>query len=267
VSGEQPLPDVLARIIDAVWDRLTREPEPAGLLRRAREAAGVRRRSGGRSLRAALAAPGVRVIAECKRRSPSAGLLRQPFDPVALARAYQEGGAAAISVVTEAQFFGGQPGWVPAVRQNVSLPVLQKDFFLCQRQLAEAAILGADAVLLIVRVLRGGQLAEMLAAAAELELEVLVEVHDREDLERALALPAPLVGINARDLATFRVDLVHAAALAAEVPTDRVVVLESGIGGVEDVQRLGRNGLRQFLIGERLLRAADPGAVVRELVG
>ena len=267
MSDDQALPDVLARIIDAVWDRLAREPEPVGLQRRAREAAGVRRRGGGRSLHAALTAPGVRVIAECKRRSPSAGLLRQPFDPVALARAYEAGGAAAISVVTEAQFFAGQPGWVPAVRQNVSLPVLQKDFFLSQRQLAEAAILGADAVLLIVRALRGGQLAEMLAAAAELELETLVEIHDRADLERALEIPIRLIGINARDLATFRVDLEHAAALAALVPADRVVVLESGIGGAEDVQRLGRSGLRQFLIGERLLRAADPGAAVREMVG
>jgi indole-3-glycerol phosphate synthase len=267
VSDDQALPDVLARIIDAVWDRLARAPEPVGLQRRAREAAGARRRAGGgRSLHAALTAPGVRVIAECKRRSPSAGLLRQPFDPVALARAYQDGGAAAISVVTEPEFFAGQPGWVPAVRQSVSLPVLQKDFFLAHRQLAEAAILGADAVLLIVRALRGGQLVEMLAAAAELELEVLVEIHDRADLERALEIPARLVGINARDLATFRVDLERAAALAALVPPDRVVVLESGIGSAEDVQRLGRSGLRQFLVGERLLRAADPGAAVRELV-
>lgn len=267
MSGEQALPDVLARIIDAVRNRLAREPEPVDLQRRARAAAGARRLGGGRSLRAALTAPGVRVIAECKRRSPSAGVLRQPFDPVALARAYEGGGAAAISVVTEPEFFAGQPGWVAAVRQSVSLPVLQKDFILSQRQLAEAAILGADAVLLIGRALRGGQLAEMLAAAAELELEVLVEVHDRADLERALETSAPLVGINARDLATFRVDLAQAAALAALVPPERVVVLESGIGGAEDVQRLGRSGLRQFLVGERLLRAADPGAAVRELVG
>lgn len=267
MSDGKPLPDVLAQILDGVWDRLDREPEPVGLQRRAREAAGVRRRGGRRSLLAALSAPGVRVIAECKRRSPSAGVLRQPFDPVALAHAYEGGGAAAISVVTEPHFFAGQPGWVPVVRGAVSLPVLQKDFFLTQRQLAEAAILGADAVLLIVRALRGGQLAELLAAAADLELEVLVEVHDREDLERALELPAPLVGINARDLGTFTVDLKRAAALAALVPPDRVVVLESGVGGGDDVRRLGRHGLRQFLVGERLLRAADPGAAVRELVG
>jgi indole-3-glycerol phosphate synthase len=267
VSDEQPLPDVLAQILDGVWARLAREPEPVGLQRRAREAAGVRRRGGRRSLFDALSVPGVRVIAECKRRSPSAGLLRQPFEPIALARAYEQGGAAAISVVTEAQFFAGQPGWVPAVRQNVTVPVLQKDFFLSHRQLLEAAILGADAVLLIVRALRGGQLAELLAAAAELELEALVEVHDRGDLERALELPAPLLGINARDLGTFEVDLDGAAALAALVPPERVVVLESGIGGAEDVRRLGRSGLRRFLVGERLLRAADPGAALRELVG
>ncbi len=267
MSGEQALPDVLAQIVDAVRDRLAREGEPADVQRRAREAAGARRRGGRRSLLAALAAPGVRVIAECKRRSPSAGWLREPFDPLALAHAYHAGGAAAISVVTEPQFFAGQAGWVPAVRQAVSLPVLQKDFFLSQRQLAEAAILGADAVLLIVRVLRGGLLAEMVAAAAELELETLLEIHDAADLARALELPAPLLGINARDLGTFTVDLARAAELAARVPPDRAVVLESGISGPADVRTCMDRGLRRFLVGERLLRAAEPGAALQELVG
>ncbi len=266
MSEERALPDVLAQITDAVWERFAREPEPVGLQRRAREAAGVRRRGERRSLRDALTAPGVRVIAECKRRSPSAGWLRQPFDPVALARAYQEGGAAAISVVTEPQFFGGQAGWVPVVRHASSLPVLQKDFILGQRQLAEAAILGADAVLLIVRVLRGSLLAEMVAAAAELELETLLEVHDGADLARALDLPAPLLGVNARDLATFKVDLARAADLASRVPLDRVVVLESGVSGPEDVRGCVARGLRQFLVGEHLLRAPEPRVALRELV-
>lgn len=267
MTGEPTLPDILAQITDAVWERLAREPEPVGLQRRAREAAGVRRRGERRSLREALTTPGVRVIAECKRRSPSAGWLRQPFDPVALARAYQEGGAAAISVVTESQFFAGQAGWVAAVRQVASLPVLQKDFFLSRRQLAEAAILGADAVLLIVRLLRGGLLAEMVAAAADLELETLLEIHDGADLARAVELPAPLLGINARDLATFTVDLPRAAELASRVPPDRVVVLESGISGPADVRAHAARGLRQFLVGEHLLRAAEPREALRELVG
>jgi indole-3-glycerol phosphate synthase len=267
VSHEPALPDILAQITDAVRERLAREREPAGLQRRAREAAGVRRRGGRRSLLEALRAPGVRVIAECKRRSPSAGLLRQPFDPLALARAYEGGGAAAISVVTEPKFFSGEAGWVPAVRQAVALPVLQKDFLLSQRQLAEAAVLGSDAVLLIVRVLRDGLLAEMVAAAAELELETLLEIHDGADLARALELPAPLLGINARDLSTFKVDLGHAAELASRVPLDRVVVLESGISGSADVRGCVARGLRQFLVGEHLLRAAEPDRALRELVG
>jgi len=266
MSGSPEIPDVLGRIIDSVWERLTREPEPVGLERRAREAAGVRRRGDRRSLFEALAAPGVRVIAECKRRSPSAGVLRQPFDPVALARVYQEGGAAAISVVTEPQFFAGQPGWLPAVRRTVTVPVLQKDFFVCRRQLAEAAVLGADAVLLIVRALHGDRLGEMLAAAAELELEALVEAHDRDDLERALATPARIIGVNARDLGSFRVDLGAAAGLAALVPPDRVAVLESGVGGAGDVHRLAAAGLRRFLVGEHLLRSPEPGETLREMV-
>lgn len=258
--------DILVHITRAAHERLAQDPTPVGLERRAREAAGARRRGGGRSLLAALAAPGVRVIAECKRRSPSAGWLRQPFDPVALARAYEGGGAAAISVVTEPQFFSGQVGWVRLVRDAVSLPVLQKDFMIAPRQLFEAAIVGADAVLLIARILPGGHLAELKAVAADLGLEVIVEVHDEYDVERAVALRAPIVGINSRDLATFHVDLDAAGRLAAAIPPDRVVVIESGIGGCDQARAFVRRGLRQFLVGERLLRAEDPAAAVRELV-
>ncbi len=259
-------PDILVQITDAVRDRLAREPEPPRLEARAREAAGVRRRGGRRSLLASLAAPGVRVIAECKRRSPSKGWLRQPFEPVELARAYEAGGAAAISVVTEPQFFAGQAGWVPAVRGEVALPVMQKDFLLTPRQLFEATILGADAVLLIARVLPGVLLSEMLAVGAELGLETLVEAYDDRDLERVLSLRAPIVGINARDLGSFAVDLEGAARLARRVPPDRVVVVESGIGGPDDVRALAVHGLRQFLVGEHLLRSAQPRAALAELV-
>ena len=261
-----PEPDILVRITDAVRDRLANEPSPAGLEARAREAAGARRREGRRSLLSALAAPGVRVIAECKRRSPSKGWLRQPFEPVALARAYEAGGAAAVSVVTEPQFFAGQAAWVAAVRRAVGLPVLQKDFLLAPRQLFEAALLGADAVLLIARALPGPHLGEMLGLAADLGIEALVEVHDGRDLDRVLALPAPLVGVNARDLGSFRVDLEAAAALACRVPSGRIAVMESGIAGPDDARALGAAGLRRFLIGEHLLRAADPRAALAELV-
>ena len=258
--------DILVQITDAVRDRLAQDPPSPGLERRAREAAGIRRREGRRSLLAALAAPGIRVIAECKRRSPSKGWLRHPFEPAELARAYETGGAAAISVVTEPKFFAGQAGWVPAVRRAVGLPVLQKDFLLAPRQLFETAILGADAVLLIARVLPGALLEEMLATSEDLGLEALVEVYDERDLDRAVALPARLVGINSRDLGSFRVDFEAAARLADRVPRDRIVVMESGIGGPDDIRGVSGLGLRHFLVGEHLLRSPDPGVAVAELV-
>ena len=257
--------DVLERIVGSVRDRLAAERPPADLDRRAREAAGGRR-DGRRSLLAALGAPGVRVIAECKRRSPSAGWLRTPFEPVELARAYASGGAAALSVVTEPSFFAGQAEWVPSIRAAVAVPIMQKDFLLAPRQLYEAVLLGADAVLLIARILPGEQLTEMLAIADDLGLEVLVEAHDERDLERALSVDARIIGINARDLRSFAVDLDAAAALAARVPPDRVAVLESGIGGREDVRRALEAGLRRFLVGEHLLRAADPAVALAALV-
>jgi len=259
-------PDILAQITAAVQRRLARRPPPGDLEQRARDAAAERVRAGSRSLRASLLRPGVRVIAECKRRSPSRGWLREPFEPVSLARAYQAGGAAAVSVVTEPEFFAGDSGWVPVLRREISLAVMQKDFLVSPRQLFESALLGADAVLLIARILPGAVLPEMLAVAGELGLEALVEVHDGDDLERVLRLPAPLVGINARDLGTFQVDLGGAAALASRVPRERVAVLESGISGPADVSALAQRGFRRFLVGECLLRSGDPRAALAELL-
>ena len=259
-------PGILAEITASVQRRLAQRPPPGDLESRAREAAAERVRAGSRSLRAALRRPGVRVIAECKRRSPSRGWLREPFEPVKLAHAYQAGGAAAVSVVTEPEFFAGDSGWVPAVRREVSLAVIQKDFMVSPRQLFESALLGADAVLLITRILPGALLPEMLGVAGELGLETLVEVHDGDDLERVLRLPAPLVGINARDLGTFQVDLDGATALARRVPQERVAVLESGISGRADVTALVQRGFRRFLVGECLLRSGDPRAALAELL-
>jgi indole-3-glycerol phosphate synthase len=156
--------------------------------------------------------------------------------------------------------------WVALLRREVSLAVMQKDFLVSPRQLFESALLGADAVLLIARILPGTLLSEMLVVAGELGLESLVEVHDGADLERVLRLPAPLVGINARDLGTFRVDLDGAADLAVRVPQDRVAVLESGISGPADVSALVQRGFRHFLVGEYLVRSADPGAALAELL-
>lgn len=262
-AGER---DILVRITEAVRQRLAQQPPPTGLESRARDAAAERVGAGRRSLQSALVQPGVRVIAECKRRSPSKGWLHEPFDPARLARACEAGGAAALSVVTEPDFFAGEAEWVPLIRREVRLPVMQKDFLLGPRQLFEAALLGADAVLLIARILPGEALAEMLALAVDLELEALVEVHDEGELERVLAFPAPLVGINARDLRTFRVDREAAAELAARVPADRVAVLESGIGGPVDVANLVERGFRRFLVGEHLVRSGDPRAALAELL-
>ncbi len=259
-------PDILVRITETVRERLAQQPPPTGLESRARDAVAERVAAGRRSLHSALVQPGVRVIAECKRRSPSKGWLHEPFDPARLARAYEAGGAAALSVVTEPDFFAGEAGWVPLLRCQVRLPVMQKDFLLGPRQLFEAALQGADAVLLIARILPGEALAEMMALAVELELEALVEVYDEGDLERVLTVPAPLVGVNARDLRTFGVDREAAAELAARVPADRVAVLESGIGGPADVATLVERGFRRFLVGEHLVRSVDPRAALAELL-
>lgn len=258
---------ILDRIVAGVRQRLASTPPAPGLEARAEVAAERRRQGGLRSLRDALAAPGTRVIAECKRASPSAGVLREAFEAVALARAYQAGGAAAISVVTEPGFFGGDPGWLAAVRAATSLPVLRKDFIVDERQLHETAVLGADAVLLIQRIVEPGRLASLLGLARRLELEVLLELFADEDPAPAVASGATIIGVNARDLASFRVDLERVRALAGVIPPDRLRVAESGIGGRADIERLAAAGYDAFLVGERLVRSDDPQAALRELIG
>lgn len=258
---------VLDRIVAAVRQRLEDSPAPPDLGLVSLDAARRRRREGLRSLRQALTANDPAVIAECKRRSPSAGVLRPDFDPCALARAYAAAGAAAISVVTEPDFFGGDPLWLRQVREAVDLPVLRKDFIVCRRQLEETAVLGADAVLLIQRILDPAALRELLVTAAELDLEVLLEVFSDEDPAPAVASGAAIIGVNARDLATFEVRLDRVAELARSIPEDRVRVAESGIRSRDDVDRLRADGYRAFLVGEHLVRAEDPGAALRELVG
>ena len=193
------------------------------------------------------------IIAECKKASPSAGVIRDEFDAVALAQAYAAGGAAAISVVTEPDSFGGQRRWLDDVRQAVDLPVLHKDFIVTRRQLFETAVLGADAVLLIARILDGDTLADLLRTASELELEVLLEIFADEDPAAAVATGAPIIGVNARDLATFEVRLDTVERMAAELPSDRLRVAESGIHGRRDLDRLRAAGFDAFLVGEHTL--------------
>jgi indole-3-glycerol phosphate synthase len=257
----------LDRIVADVRRRLDTYTEAPGLDEAAYEAVEARRRDGLRSLGRALSAPGPALIAECKKASPSAGLIREDFDAVVLADAYAAGGAAAISVVTEPDSFQGDTRWLIDVRRTVDLPVLRKDFIVTRRQLFETAVLGVDAVLLIARILDQETLMDLLRTAAELELEVLLEVFADEDPAAAVASGAPIVGVNARDLATFEVRLDRVASIATQLPTDRVRVAESGIHGPGDLDRLRAAGYDGFLVGEHLVRAEDPEAAVRDLLG
>jgi len=207
------------------------------------------------------------VIAEIKRRSPSKGLIRAEFDPVALARAYAAGGAAALSVLTDTPSFGGHLDDLRAVRAAVELPVLRKDFVVDAYQIDEARAAGADAVLLIVAALAPDALGSLHAHAAALGLDALVEVHDEAELDAALAVGATLVGVNNRDLRTFHVDLGTTERLAGRIPTGAgvLVVAESGIAGPQDVARLERAGARAHLVGESLMRQPDVARALGEL--
>jgi indole-3-glycerol phosphate synthase len=205
------------------------------------------------------------VIAEIKRRSPSAGWIHEGVDAAAVASLYASGGAAALSVLTDREFFGGGLSDLAAVRNRVDLPLLRKDFVIDPVQVHEARVAGADAVLLIVRILTDGQLADLLGESAAVGLDVLVETHDAVEVERALAADAAVIGVNSRDLATFRTDLAAARQLAAGVPADRVLVAESGIGTAADVAALAAAGFDAILVGERLMRALDPAEALGAL--
>lgn len=206
------------------------------------------------------------VIAEYKRSSPSAGAIAEP-DVAGQARAYEEGGAAAISVLTEPTRFDGALADLRAVRLAVDLPVLRKDFLVHPAQVIESRAAGADAVLLIAAALSELELKAMLAVANDLGLDALVETHSVDDLAKALATDAPVVGVNARDLETLEVDVERALAMLPDVPSDRVAVLESGVSTREDVERAIDAGARGVLVGEALMRSPDPGATIRSLRG
>jgi indole-3-glycerol phosphate synthase len=220
-----------------------------------------------RDFRAALEGAPCAVIAEVKRSSPSKGRIREDFDHIAIASLYEENGAAAISVLTDEQFFEGKKEYLSGIRGRVSLPLLRKDFIIDPCQLCETRIIGADAVLLIAAILDDAKLGYMIEMAESLGIASLVEVHSGEELERAVAAGAGIIGINNRNLKTFDTDLHTTLELAPLVPEGKVVISESGIETREDVERLMSKGVHVFLVGETLMRAPDVGAKLRELLG
>lgn len=222
---------------------------------------------GQRPFATALLAPGIGVIAEIKRRSPSKGPLREDLDPVAIAREHVDAGAAAISVLTDERYFGGSCDDLRAVRDVVDVPILRKDFTVDAYQLHEAAAIGANAILLIARVLSDGEIRDFLTLAGELHLDALVEVHDDAELDRTLACGARIVGVNNRNLDTFEVSLETCLRLKKKIPDACVTVAESGIATRVDVERLIDAGFDAMLVGETLMRAPRPGAKLRELLG
>ena len=266
IQSAGPRPDVLQEIVQRkhqeVAERAARTPLRE-LSARAADAPPVRGFAA--AIEAKIAAGNAAVIAEVKKASPSRGVLRADFDPAAIARGYESGGAACLSVLTDVDFFQGEDGYLRQARGACALPVLRKDFIVDPYQVAEARAIGADCILLIVAALDDERLAALSEQALELGMDVLVEVHDMAELERALQVPAPLLGINNRDLRTFAVSLDTTLALKEAVPGDRRLVTESGILAPADVQRMRAAGVDAFLVGEAFMREPDPGAALQRL--
>ncbi|HWS74552.1 MAG TPA: indole-3-glycerol phosphate synthase TrpC [Quisquiliibacterium sp.] len=266
--------DVLQRIIAVKHEELAqakRERDLASLRRDAEHSASdhgaIRPRGFERAMRAKIAAGQAAVIAEIKKASPSKGVLREDFDPPVIAASYEAGGAACLSVLTDRQFFQGSAEYLAQARAACELPVLRKDFLIDPYQVYEARVMGADCILLIVSALDDARMAELEACALSLGMDVLVEVHDGDELDRALRLRTPLVGVNNRNLRTFEVSLDTTLGLLPRMPADRLVVTESGILARDDVLKMRAAGVDAFLVGEAFMRAREPGQALAALFG
>ncbi|RME33570.1 MAG: indole-3-glycerol phosphate synthase TrpC [Gammaproteobacteria bacterium] len=259
-------PDILRRILEHKADEVAdaRARTPLEELR-ARAADAPPARGFVAAIRARLERGEPAVIAECKKASPSRGVIREDYRPAEIARSYEAAGAACLSVLTDQAWFQGAAEHLVEARQACSLPVLRKDFMIDPWQVWQSRVMGADCILLIVAALSDMQMHDLAGLARELELDLLVEVHDREELERALSLRTPLIGINNRDLRTFETRLETTLELLPDMFHDRIVVTESGIHTPEDVELMRRHGVHAFLVGEAFMRAPDPGEQLRRL--
>ena len=253
---------ILARKAEEIADRSARMPL-AELIARVADASPVR--GFANALHERIGTGDAAVIAEIKKASPSKGVIRPDFRPAEIAMSYEFGGAACLSVLTDVDFFQGADAYLQEAREACTLPVLRKDFTIDPYQVHEARVLGADCILLIVAALDDGQLVDLSGLAMELDMDVLVEVHDIDELERALQVPVPLVGINNRNLRTFEVSLDTTLAMKDAVPKDRLLVTESGIVVPEDVATMRDAGVNAFLVGETFMRAEEPGEALRQL--